>query len=318
VASAGNDVAGDDWDDFGVGALESHVAAPFKAAFFFLLPSAAPKLPHFFPFEVESGREVFTMRRILFPFVCSLLVASVPAIANAQVDTKWKIHDRDRPLPPVIDPGTSSTQDSPGRPPSDAVVLFDGKDLSKWAHKDGTAAKWKVENGYFEVVPKTGYIYTRDAFGDCQLHVEFAEPSPAKGEDQDRGNSGVFLHGLYETQVLDSYQSKTYADGQAAAVYGQYPPLVNASRAPGQWQTYDIIFHGPRFDAAGKLTRPARETVFHNGVLVQDNVELSGPTAHGERPPYKPTPEKLPLALQDHNHPVRYRNIWVRELKSTD
>jgi hypothetical protein len=259
------------------------------------------------------------MRKVWFLLtVYALLLAGVPPACNAQVDTKWKIHDPARPVPPVIDSGTPSTQDSPGRAPSDAVVLFDGKDLSKWADKDGGAAKWKVENGYFEVVPKTGYLHTREAFGDCQLHVEFSEPNPPKGVDQDRGNSGVFLHGLYEIQVLDSFQSKTYADGQAAAVYGQYPPLVNASRPPGQWQTYDIIFHGPRFDAAGKLLRPARETVFHNGVLVQDNVELSGPTAHGERPPYKPTPEKLPLALQDHNHPVRYRNIWIRELKSAE
>ncbi len=258
------------------------------------------------------------MKKILLAAISALLLAAVPAVCTAQVDTKWKIHDPDRPAPPVIDPGTPSTQDSHGRPPSDAAVLFDGKDLSKWAHKDGTAAKWKVENGYAEVVAKTGYIYTREAFGDCQLHVEFAEPAPAKGENQDRGNSGVFLQGLYETQVLDSYQSKTYADGQAAAIYGQYPPLVNASRPPGQWQAYDIVFHGPRFAKDGKLLRPARETVFHNGVLVQDNVELSGPTAHGKRPPYEPQPEKLPLALQDHNHPVRYRNIWIRELKTAE
>ncbi|HYT24630.1 MAG TPA: DUF1080 domain-containing protein [Candidatus Polarisedimenticolia bacterium] len=258
------------------------------------------------------------MRKFQFVTISALALAAVPAICNAQVDTKWKVHDPDRPVPPAIDSGTASTQDSPGRLPSDAVVLFDGKDLSKWAHKDGSAAKWKVENGYFEVVPKTGYLYTREAFGDCQLHVEFAEPVPPKGEGQDRGNSGVFLQGLYETQVLDSYQSKTYADGQAAAIYGQYPPLVNASRPPGQWQTYDIVFHGPRFAKDGKLLRPARETVFHNGVLVQDNVELSGPTAHGKRPPYEPQPEKLPLALQDHNHPVHYRNIWIRELKSTE
>jgi hypothetical protein len=258
------------------------------------------------------------MRKILFAMIGALLLAGAPAMCNAQVDPKWKIHDPARPLPTVIDPGTSSTQDSQGRPPLDAVVLFDGKDLSHWSHKDGTAAKWKVENGYAEVAAKTGYIYTREAFGDCQLHVEFSEPLPAKGESQDRGNSGVFLQGLYETQVLDSYQSKTYADGQAAAIYGQYPPLVNASRPPGQWQTYDIVFHGPRFDKDGKLLRPARETVFHNGVLVQDNVELSGPTAHGERPPYKAHAEKLPLALQDHSHPVRYRNIWIRELKTAD
>ena len=258
------------------------------------------------------------MRRMRLLLIGTFLLSGFSMICDAQVDTKWKIHDLDRPLPPVIDSGTPSTQDSPGRPPSDAVVLFDGKDLSKWTHKDGSAAKWKVENGYFEVVPKTGYIYTHDAFGDCQLHVEFSEPAPAKGESQDRGNSGVFLQGLYETQVLDSYQSKTYADGEAGAIYGQYPPLVNASRPPGQWQAYDIVFRGPRFDKDGKLLRPARETVFHNGVLVQDNVELSGPTAHGERPPYKAHAEKLPLALQDHNHPVRYRNIWIRELKTAE
>ncbi len=204
--------------------------------------------------------------------IIAVLFLAVAQICRAQVDPKWQIHDRDRLAPTVITPGTASTQDSPGRAPSDAIVLFDGKDLSLWAQKDGSAAKWKVENGYFEVVPKTGELHTKDAFGDCQLHVEFAEPNPPKGEDQDRGNSGVFLMGLYEIQVLDSYQSKTYADGQAAAVYGQYPPLVNASRTPGQWQTYDIVFHGPRFDANGKLTRAARVTVLHNGVLAQDNV----------------------------------------------
>jgi Domain of Unknown Function (DUF1080) len=258
------------------------------------------------------------MRKISWFCVCLFVLASFASVCNAQVDTKWKVHDPDRPAPPAIDPGTASTQDSSGRRPSDAVVLFDGKDLSKWAHKDGSAAKWKVENGYFEVVPKTGEIRTREAFGDCQLHVEFAEPTPPKGESQERGNSGVFLMGLYEIQVLDSYENKTYADGQASAVYGQYPPLVNASRPPGQWQTYDIVFHGPRFDKDGKLLRPARVTVLHNSVLVQDNVELSGPTAHGERPPYKAHAEKLPLGLQDHGNPVRYRNIWIRELKSTE
>lgn len=257
--------------------------------------------------------------RQMGPFcVGALLLAGVPAVCPAQVDIRWKIHDPNRPAPPVIDAGTASTPESPGRAPSDAVVLFDGKDLSQWAADDAGSAKWKVEKGYFEVVPKTGYIHTREPFGDCQLHVEFAEPNPPKGESQGRGNSGVFLQGLYEIQVLDSFQNKTYADGQAAAAYGQYPPLVNASRPPGEWQTYDIIFHGPRFDTAGKLTRAARVTVLHNGVLVQDNVELTGPTAHGERPPYKPTAEKRPLALQDHGDPVRYRNIWIRELKSSE
>jgi hypothetical protein len=192
--------------------------------------------------------------------------------------------------------------------------LFDGKDLSLWAGEDGHAAKWKVADAYVEVVPHSGFIHTRQSFGDCQLHVEFAEPVPAVGAGQDRGNSGVFLIGLYEIQVLDSYENKTYADGQAAGVYGQFLPQVNASRPPGQWQWYDVIFHGPRFDRTGKVQRSARMTVLHNGVLVQDNVDLSGPTAHHERPSYKPGPEKLPLALQDHGNPVRFRNIWIREL----
>jgi hypothetical protein len=236
------------------------------------------------------------------------------AHAQTHVDPNYPIHDPNRPQPAVVDPGTASSQLTPGRPPSDAVVLFDGKDLAKWRHEDGSAPKWKVGDGYFEVVPKSGYLYTRDSFGDCQLHVELAEPDPPSGVDQGRGNSGVFLHGLYEVQVLDSYKSPTYPDGQSAAVYGQFPPLVNASRPPGIWQSYDIIFHGPRFDAAGHLTRPARMTVLHNGVLVQDDVELTGPTGHHQRPPYTTGPAKLPLALQDHGDPVRFRNIWIREL----
>lgn len=235
-------------------------------------------------------------------------------VVTAQVDSRWKPNDPDRPLPPVITPGTANTQDTPGRPPSDAVVVFDGKDLSQWVGEDGQPAKWKVAEGYMEVVPHSGAIHTRQPFGDCQLHVEFDEPVPAVGESQERGNSGVFLMGLYEIQVLDSYENKTYADGQASAVYAQFPPQVNASRPPGQWQTYDIIFHGPRFDKDGRVLHPARVTVLHNGVLTQDNVELSGPTGHHVRPPYKPTPDKLPFSLQDHGNPVRYRNIWVREL----
>ena len=251
-------------------------------------------------------------------FKCLSLVFSalfLCAAASAQTPTKWKPHDMDRPVPPVIDPGVSSTQDASGKAPSDAIVLFDGKDLSAWSQKDGTPAKWKVATGYFEAVPKAGYIYTRQSFADFQLHVEFASPSPAVGEGQDRGNSGVFLMGLYEIQVLDSYNNKTYADGQAAAVYGQYPPLVNASRKPGEWQSYDIVFHPSHFDKDGKLIRLGRVTVFHNGVLVHDNVEIQGPTVTGE--PDKPHADKLPLSLQDHNHPVRFRNIWLRELAPT-
>jgi hypothetical protein len=226
----------------------------------------------------------------------------------------WAIHDRNRPQPPVVTPGTASTPEKAGLPPSDAVTLFNGKDLSNWESIKGGPAAWTVGKGYFQTAAKTGDIQTKQAFGDCQLHVEWATPNPPHGEDQDRGNSGVYLQGLYEIQVLDSYHSVTYADGQAAAVYGQYPPLVNASRPPGQWQTYDIIFHGPRFDANGKLLRPAIVTVIHNGVLVQDHVAIMGPTMHKQRPPYHVTPVKLPLRLQDHNHPVRYRNLWIREI----
>jgi hypothetical protein len=251
-------------------------------------------------------------RFLLGPLAILLFVSRGFSSVGAQTETKWRAHDRTRPAPTAVDPGATGTENTLGRAPEDAIVLFDGKDLSKWAHKDGSPAKWKIADGYFEVAPKTHDIFTRQPFGDMQLHVEFAEPSPPVGEDQDRGNSGVIIMGLYEIQVLDSYKSKTYPDGQAGAVYGQYPPLVNASRPPGQWQTYDIVFHAPRFDNAGKLLRAADVTVLHNGVLVQDHVEILGPTATGE--PYKAHAEKLPLELQDHNHPVRYRNIWVREL----
>jgi hypothetical protein len=224
---------------------------------------------------------------------------------------KWAIHDEARPMPRVVVPGPAT---APVPAPADAIALFDGHDLSGWTNSKGEPATWLVKDGYMEVVKKSGSIQTKRAFGSCQLHVEWASPEPAVGVGQDRGNSGVYLMGLYEVQVLDSYQSKTYADGMAGAIYGQYPPLVNVSRKPGEWQTYDIVFHAPRFDAAGTLVTPARLTVLHNGVLVQDNEALTGPTEHKARPPYKAHAGKLPLSLQDHSHPVRYRNIWVREL----
>jgi len=226
---------------------------------------------------------------------------------------KWAVHDESRPMPPVVDPGPAL---APAPVPSDATPLFDGRDLSEWTTSKGAPAAWRVQDLYMEVVKNSGSIRTKRAFGDCQLHVEWATPSPAVGSGQDRGNSGVFLMDLYEVQVLDSYNSKTYADGMAGAIYGQYPPLVNASRKPGEWQTYDIVFHRPRFDENGKLLAPAHMTVLHNGVLVQDNEELTGPTAHKARPPYKAHADKLPVSLQDHGHPVRYRNIWIRELEA--
>jgi hypothetical protein len=180
---------------------------------------------------------------------------------------------------------------------------------------DGSPTKWVMKDNYMECVKGSGYIRTLQNFGDCQLHIEWATPSPAHGEGQGRGNSGVFF-GLdrYEIQVLDSYQSKTYADGSAGSIYGQYPPLVNASLPPGQWQVYDIIYTAPRFDPRGGLRSPAYLTAFHNGVLIQNNVALTGPSSWLERAPYLPHPEKQPLSLQDHGNPVRFRNIWVREL----
>ncbi len=246
-----------------------------------------------------------------------VMITSRPYAWPQQAQQQWGPNDRRRPEPPIITPGTESTQEKPGRPPSDAIVLFNGKDLSNWEEVKGEGpAQWKVGDGYFQVVPGTGDIRTKDTYGDFQLHVEWATPNPPHGTDQDRGNSGVFLHGLYEIQVLDSYNNVTYADGEAAAVYGQYPPQVNAARPPGVWQMYDIVFHGAHFDSSGKLTRPARVTVLYNGVLVQDNVEIMGPTANRQRPPYTPEPDRLPLRLQDHHHPVRYRNLWLRELKA--
>jgi hypothetical protein len=220
-----------------------------------------------------------------------------------------------RPKPPVVDPGPPPAQEQAGKAPSDAVVLFDGTDLSKW-QGPGAAAEggWKVQDGYMEVVAGKGGVATKEEFGDCQLHVEWATPNPAKGQGQARGNSGVHLMEKFEVQVLDSYQADTYADGQASALYGQYPPLVNASRPPGQWQTYDIVFRGPRFDASGKLLRPATVTVLHNGVLTQDHSELVGPTGNKKQPPYQKQGENGRISLQNHGDPVRFRNIWVRPL----
>jgi hypothetical protein len=224
----------------------------------------------------------------------------------------WPIHDTTRAQPLVVDPGAVTVS---SHPPSDAIVLFDGRDASEWRTRNGGPSRWKVENGYMEVVGRAGGISTVRAFGDCQLHIEWAAPSQPVGTGQARGNSGVFLMGRYEVQVLDSYRNATYPDGQAAAIYGQSPPLVNASRAPGEWQAYDIIFRRPRFNERGELVEPARITMMHNGVLVQNAVALTGPSGHRQRPPYAAHPDRLPIGLQDHNSPVRFRNIWVRDLE---
>ncbi len=231
---------------------------------------------------------------------------------------KWHVHDGDRPQPPVITPGTCSTEDVPGQAPSDAVVLFDGKDLSHWRNHRGKPAEWEVKDGAIVIKPGKGTIQSQEEFGDCQIHLEFASPVPPRGHDQDRGNSGVLIFGRYEVQVLDSYGNLTYPDGQAAAIYGQYPPLVNASRPPGQWQSFDIIFTAPRFKPDGTLESPAFETVFHNGVLVHNHTAVIGPMAYRTIAKYTPHGPKGPIVLQDHGHPVRFRNIWVREIRGYD
>jgi len=230
--------------------------------------------------------------------------------------SQWRVHDARRPQPPVVTPGTASTPQQAGRPPSDAVVLFDGTNLSGWTGREGEA-KWKVENGYMEVT-RTGDIETREHFGDCQLHLEFATPAEVKGDSQGRGNSGVFLMGRYEIQVLDGYDNLTYADGITSAIYGQYPPLVNACRPPGEWQSYDISFVAPRWDG-DRLVSPAYITVVHNGVLVHHHQAAMGPTGHKNLSSYdRPHPAEGPLKLQDHGNPVRFRNIWMRRLKGYD
>ena len=242
------------------------------------------------------------------------MIAALAFIALVQAPQQWPPHSPDRPKPAVVDPGPER---APVPAPSDAIVLFDGKDLAAWIGADGGPAKWLVKDGYVEVAAGTGTMTTRRAFGSMQLHIEWLAPTPPAGHGQERGNSGVFLMTHYEIQVLDSYRNDTYADGGAAALYGQTPPLVNASRPPGEWQTYDVIFHRPAFGPGESVVRPARVTVFHNGVLVHDTQAFTGWTVHGRAARYQLHPDRLPLTLQDHGNPVRFRNIWVRELSET-
>ncbi len=231
------------------------------------------------------------------------------------------VHETDpakQPQPRIVTPGTESTQEVPGTPPSDAIVLFDGKDLSNWTStKEGEPTKWILKDGAMSPTKDSGMIRSKQHFGSCQLHVEWATPKEVKGNGQGRGNSGVFLMGQYEIQVLDSYENTTYPDGQAGALYGRHVPLVNACRKPGEWQSYDIIFHRPIFEN-GNVVKRATFTVLHNGVLIHDHVELSGGTGwlgpHAVTD-YVPHGDKGPIELQDHGNPVLFRNIWVRELE---
>lgn len=227
--------------------------------------------------------------------------------------TDWHVHDSNRPQPPVVTPGNLSTQPAV-TPPSDAIVLFDGTNADAWQHApDGRAVEWAVRDGFMEVVANTGGIATRDVFGDIQLHIEWAAPTVIEGDGQGRGNSGVFLMGRYEIQVLDCYENPTYADGSTAAIYGQFPPLANACCKPGEWHIYDILWECPRFEGE-ELVKPAVVTMLHNGVVVHNHRELLGGTTHRELPIQGAHPSKGPIELQDHGNPVRFRNIWVRDL----
>jgi hypothetical protein len=233
--------------------------------------------------------------------------------------TPWHVHDGTRPQPRIVTPGATFSHMAPA--PSDAIILFDGKDLSRWESSKGGPAQWKVEDGYVQETRGAGGIRTTNKFADFQLHLEFATPAEVIGKGQDRGNSGVLINGMYEVQILDSYDNPTYPDGQAGALYGQTPPLVNASKPPGEWQTYDIIFESPRWDADGNLVKKANVTVIHNGVVLHHKREFFGSTDGINGVPHKslgvygkPHPPEVFIELQDHKNPDRFRNIWIREL----
>ena len=240
-------------------------------------------------------------------FALGLLLVSAVSVGAAEANpTTAAAPKKEDPQPTVIDPGP------PGGVPSDAIVLFDGKDLSKFRGERHPEPSWKLDNGVMESTPPGG-IFSKEELADCQVHVEFATPSNVKGDGQSRGNSGVYLMGRYEIQVLDNYHNQTYPNGQCGAMYGHYPPLVNACRKPGEWQVYDIVFHPPRRLAPGTV-RPGSFTVLHNGVLIQDHVEfkVEGTTAS----PLRGIAEQGPLYLQDHGNPVRFRSVWVRKLNA--
>jgi hypothetical protein len=257
--------------------------------------------------------------RLIGAFAMSTVVlggAALFASDTREQYMKWEVHDKDRPLPPVVDPGYPGTQERTGKAPSDAVVLFDGKSTDALEKTNGEPVGWRItDDGALATVRGKGSIKTKQAFGDMQLHVEWRTPESQAGRSgQGRGNSGIFIMGRYEIQVLDNKGNDTYADGMAGSIYGQKPPLVNAGRGINQWQTYDIIWHAPKFDGEGKLVEPAYVTVLHNGVVVQAHQEVLGPTRHKARTDYSAHPEKLPIVFQNHGEEAHYRNIWVREL----
>jgi hypothetical protein len=254
----------------------------------------------------------FNGRLLLCTFAATASMVFTLTAAEWTTLTKhsgWKQHSMARPKPPVVEPAKQI-----GQPPSDAIVLFDGKSLDEFQTKNGKPAGWKLGDGWFEVNPGSGALFTKRSFGDVQFHLEWASPNPPVGVGQDRGNTGVFLMDEFEIQILDSYKADTYADGQAGAIYGQYPPLANATLPPGQWQTYDIAFRKPRYNEAGEVIESARISVIHNGILVQNNEITYGPTSWLRYDPNRKLPVKAPIQFQDHGHNVKYRNIWIREL----
>jgi len=235
-------------------------------------------------------------------FAFSLVAFSMVLIGNP-VSAQEYLNGIEWKMPPIIKPGQTDSQ-----PPSDAIVLFDGGDLSGWENGD----QWTSEDG--NMISGKGYVTTKKTFGDCQVHIEWSAPTPPKGSSQGRGNSGIFLMGKYEMQILDSFDNETYFDGQAGAVYKQSPPMVNAMRAPGEWNSYDILWTCPRFNDDGSLKSPAYITAIHNGAVVLNHFELLGDTPYNEPPEYSKHDSVGPISLQDHGNPVRFRNIWVREL----
>lgn len=253
-------------------------------------------------------------KRLILAFAAMSLVSAAQAQLNRSKQTPEST-ELWNPVPRVVTPGTASVNASPATAPSDALVLFDGKDLSEWKSSSSTAgaAGWSVGDGAMTVKPGSGDIETKQHFENFQLHIEFRTPAEVKGNGQGRGNSGIFMQGIYELQVLDSYNNPTYSNGQAASIYKQTMPLVNASRKPGEWQTYDIVYTAPKFNKDSMMLAPAYITVFHNGVLVQNHTAISGTTPYIGHPEYQ-VHGKGPIRLQDHSNPTSFRNIWIREL----
>lgn len=245
-------------------------------------------------------------------YALSLLALVALTACVAQVNDRKgepKITEQWIPEPRVITPGSTAAN-----APSDAIVLFDGKNASAWESKSGKAIEWKVDDGCLTVAAGKGEIHTKQGFGSCQLHIEWRTPAEVKGDGQGRGNSGIFFMGRYELQVLDSYNNRTYSNGQAGSIYKQLAPLVNASRPPGEWQTYDVIFTAPEFYEDGSLRSQARITVLHNGVLVQNNATIQGGTQYIGVAYYEKHSAAEPIILQDHGNPTSFRNIWIRPL----